>query len=271
MSADFLWVDGHPKPIPIALPARGANLMSLTKENQLYRVDGWTGIDDALELAAPINRGALGPAVAGAWAAIESLLSHPDDPRDDGGAGKAIAADRMAAIIACSWPRAELTALAHRHRPNPADALADAIAACTGNRDRAQVVTDAIAAGTKLTLNSGKRSDSDRAALQRMCQVVTLPRAALNEAKKTFSVALRRLYRTRNIVLHGGSTQGVAMNAALRTAAPLLGAGLDRMAHGLFTEGVMPLDLAARAEVALQLVEGETGLSIVDLLEPHHR
>ena len=31
-------------------------------------------IDDALELAAPVNRGALGPAVAGAWAAIESLL-----------------------------------------------------------------------------------------------------------------------------------------------------------------------------------------------------
>jgi hypothetical protein len=28
-----------------------------------------------------------------------------------------------------------------------------------------------------------------------------------------------------------------------------------------------PLDLAARAEVALRLVGGETGLSVVDLLE----
>ncbi|MFE8910838.1 hypothetical protein [Streptomyces globisporus] len=34
------------------------------------------------------------------------------------------------------------------------------------------------------------------------------------------------------------------------------------------TEGLDPLDLAARAEVALQLVDDETGLAPVDLLEP---
>lgn len=39
--------------------------------------------------------------------------------------------------------------------------------------------------------------------------------------------------------------------------------------HAAYAEDLDPLDdLAARAEVALQLVNGETGLSVVDLLEP---
>ena len=270
--AEHLWVDGHAEPIPMALPARGADILSLKNDGQLYRVDESRSlIDDALELAAPINRGAIGPAVAGAWAAVESLLSHPDDPREEDGAGKAVAADRLAAIIACSWPRAELTALAYRHHPDPPDALAAQIAECTSNRDRAHAVAVALTAGNTIIMKGGKRVGSDLAAVERMRQVLASPATALAQATRTFTLALRRLYRTRNIALHGGSTQGVAMQAALRTAAPLFGAGLDRMAHGLFIEGVEPLDLAARAEVALKLVEGETGLSVADLLEPRRR
>jgi hypothetical protein len=84
----------------------------------------------------------------------------------------------------------------------------------------------------------------------------------------TYRIALRRLYRTRDIVLHGGATQGVALHASPRTAAPLVGAGLDRTVHADQLEQLAPLDLAARAEVALRLVEGETGLPVVKLLEP---
>jgi hypothetical protein len=65
-----------------------------------------------------------------------------------------------------------------------------------------------------------------------------------------------------------GSTQGVALRATLRTAVPLVGAGLDRIAHAALAEGLDPLELAARAELALRLVDGETGLSVVDLLDP---
>ncbi|MFF8098758.1 hypothetical protein ACF07S_03010 [Streptomyces sp. NPDC016640] len=60
----------------------------------------------------------------------------------------------------------------------------------------------------------------------------------------------------------------MALEASLRTAAPLVGAGLDRIIHADYAEGLDPLDLAARADVALALVNGETGLSVVDLLEP---
>ncbi|MCZ7456127.1 hypothetical protein [Streptomyces sp. WMMC940] len=101
-----------------------------------------------------------------------------------------------------------------------------------------------------------------------MAALVQNPGKQLAEVNHAFRIAMRRLYRTRNIILHGGATQGVALDASLRTAAPLLGAGLDRIVHASYTEGLDPLDLAARAEVALQLVDGETGLATVDLLEP---
>ncbi|GAA1384675.1 hypothetical protein [Catellatospora chokoriensis] len=196
------------------------------------------------------------------------MLVNPDDLQEEERSGKALAADRLGAIIACSWPRAELTALARRHRPDPADQLAEQIALCTTNRERARVVATALANGTTLQLGQGGyRSDSDVAAMCRMQKVLTNPLRELNEAAATFRIAMRRLYRSRNIVLHGGSTQGVALDAALRIAAPLVGAGLDRITHADLAENLSALDLAARAEVGLQLVGGETGLAVVDLLE----
>ncbi|MEU6687249.1 hypothetical protein [Streptomyces sp. NPDC046832] len=60
----------------------------------------------------------------------------------------------------------------------------------------------------------------------------------------------------------------MALEASLRTAAPLVGAGSDRIAHAAHAEDLDPLDLAARAQVALQLVNGETWLSVVDRLKP---
>lgn len=60
----------------------------------------------------------------------------------------------------------------------------------------------------------------------------------------------------------------MTLEASLRTAAPLVGAGLDRVVHAERAQSLPPLDLAARADVALKLVGGETGLSVVRLLEP---
>ncbi|MFJ1914305.1 integrase [Streptomyces sp. NPDC088147] len=267
----YIWVAGHPQPIPVTPPARGADVLTLVNEGHLYRIhESRSRIDDALELAAPVNQGPLGPAVAGAWAAVEALLSHPDDPQEVERSGKAVAADRLAVIIACSWPRAELTALAHRHKPPRPDALSERLAACRTNLDRASCLSDVLrVSGVDAFDFSGARTKhSDRPAAERMAALLTDPRRVLNEVMGTYRIALRRLYRTRNIVLHGGATQGVALHASLRTAAPLVGAGLDRIVHAAQVQQVAPLDLAARAEVALRLVGGETGLPVVKLLEP---
>jgi hypothetical protein len=79
--------------------------------------------------------------------------------------------------------------------------------------------------------------------------------------------SLRRLYRQRNIIVHGGTTHNPALAATLRTTAPLIGAGLDRITHAFLTEGVDPLDLASRAQVRLASVAKSTWRPIVELLE----
>lgn len=264
-----LWVSGYPDPITVTTPSRSADILALSHLGQLFDVSTErTLIDDALELAAPINQGGLpGPAVAGAWAAIESLLSHPGDPVDDNDrSGKAVAADRLAAIVACSWPRAELTTLIHRH--NGADDLVTRRDVCTTNHERAALLLAEIQEhgieGLRFRRATGR---SDAAAADRMLAMVSDPQRVLREVQKAAQIAFRRLYRARNVVLHGGSTSSVALDATLRTAAPLVGAGLDRIAHHFFESGLMPLDLAARAELSIDLVAGETGLSAVDLLQ----
>jgi hypothetical protein len=266
-----IWVAGHRIPIDLQPPARSADILTLVYEGHLYTVHGnRSRIDDALELAAPINQGPLAPATAGAWAAVEALLSHPDDVKDPERSGKAVAADRFAAIVACSWPRAELSALAHRHSPVVPDTLALAVSQHATTQAKAREAAEALLdVGAKaLSFTKSRTPDSDRTAAERMGELVANPCQVLGDATITFKVAMRRLYRARNIVLHGGSTRGVAVDAALRIAAPLVGAGLDRIAHAALVEGLAPLELAARAEVALKLVGGETGLLVVDLLEP---
>jgi hypothetical protein len=53
------------------------------------------------------------------------------------------------------------------------------------------------------------------------------------------------------MVLHWGKTNAVGIKSCLRAVAPLVGAGLDRVAHGSFTEKCAPLELAARAKIRL--------------------
>ena len=79
--------------------------------------------------------------------------------------------------------------------------------------------------------------------------------------------SLRRLYRQRNLVLHWGRMNAVGLSAALRTAAPLIGAGLDRIVHAWFATRTNPLELAARARLRLDLLESTDGCLPVDLLE----
>jgi hypothetical protein len=226
-----LWVAGLDESLPLEPPARGVDILSLRKDETLYRIVHDDLLDNVLELAAPLNRGARGPAVAGGWAALESLLYHAGDPADRK-EGRAIAAARMAALVTCSWPRAELTALSHVHKPENSDLLARQLANAASNRERAVAVASALRGGRALAT----RHPADAAAAARMGALVASPQRSLLGVRAAVEGTLRRLYRQRNIVLHGGSTQAVALDATLRTSAPLVGAGLDRIAHAYLAD-----------------------------------
>ncbi|GAB3285782.1 hypothetical protein GCM10027456_81410 [Kineosporia babensis] len=61
----------------------------------------------------------------------------------------------------------------------------------------------------------------------------------------------RRLYRQRNLIIHAGQLTSCALRGSLRTAAPLVGAGVDTAVRAATIDGVPPLELAARAEIRL--------------------
>lgn len=109
-------------------------------------------------------------------------------------------------------------------------------------------------------------SDGDIAAAEPMKAMLADPSAQLKDVHRICQGVFRRLYRQRNIVVHGGTTAAIALESALRTAAPLVGAGLDRLVHAQLIKGVAPLDLAARAENSLALVGDPLGPAVTSLL-----
>lgn len=260
-----LVIGGRPDPLPLQRPGRGGFVLSLVREQRLYAVQERTPLDNALELAAPMNHGSIATAISGGWSATEALLLRGDDESEQGRG--VLAADRMAALTACSWPRAELTTLSYAHRPATPDRLSAQLSNlndATANRERAQLVEKWIGSGNRLELAKA----SDRASEARVIGLLGSPSSNLMEVKKHMVSAMRRLYRHRNLVMHGGATDLETLSMTLRTVTPLLGAGLDRIAHASIVKKSTPVELATRADFRLDSLRStENPPTLVDLLE----
>lgn len=267
---------------------RGTYVRSLLRENKLHDVGiQSTALDDALELAAALNNStSRGPALTSGWSALESLLFSPGDPQDAKDGRGAVVCDRASELVSCSWPRAELTALTYadttiasspsnlngehatrldNSRGMPPTALDSATLrsdfdASSSNLERCRTLLASYSNSLRLDLSE----PSDIAAQERMLSLLNNPRTTLNEVRGHVQHAFRRMYRMRNIVVHGGAASSSGLEVALRTTAPLVGAALDRIAHAQLVDGVHPLALAARASVSLDLADVTTG--VADLL-----
>ena len=111
------------------------------------------------------------------------------------------------------------------------------------------------------------QAPSDQAALERVRAILDDPPGVLHRVATYVDEAMQRLYRQRNLVLHAGTTDSVAMSSTLRTAPPLVGAGLDRLVHDALATGASdPLRLVARARTALEHCGHEGGAKPWDLL-----
>jgi len=249
-----VWVAGEKEARALRRRVRGVRVRALYREDRVYPSTGQQSIiDAAIELLSHLEASSPSAAVAGGWAAIEALLSEPGD--------RGAAAERLASLVTCSLPRAELTGLSYLLEESD-PSLGPELQRCTENRERCIVVASAIREGRSLFLPEV----SDQAALARMHKFLQSPRKTLHDVKTYVSEAFARLYRQRNLVLHWGKTNALALRASLRTAAPLVGAGMDRIAHGYYVQGVKPMELAARARVSLATVEQGNVESCLNLL-----
>lgn len=251
-----VWIKGEAESFPLPHRRRRVEVHSLQRENQLYDLRDFSVVDAAMELVEPLDEQPPSAAVAGGWAAIEALLTGPGD-RDQ----RILAGDRMAALVACSFPRAELTTLSHELEKQ-GGTMGDELKRCATNKDRCEVLVREIGRGTLLKF---PRS-SDQAALDRLTALLNSPGRVLKDIEAPIAESFRRLYRNRNIVLHGGKTDAVGLRACLRVSAPLVGAGLDRIAHAAYTEGLSPLELAARARIRLDSLDSAAAVRPIDLL-----
>ena len=100
-----------------------------------------------------------------------------------------------------------------------------------------------------------------------MAKLIADPQLVLRDVESHAALAFRRFYRQRNLVLHGGRTGAVALRASLRTVAPLVGAGMDRIVHAHLIAGTHPLDLAARARLEISRAGSRDGSPLTALLE----
>jgi hypothetical protein len=251
----WLWVAGDGRPALHAAQSRGVRVKELDREGRIFTpTDSLDNVDAAIELLAHLDESSPPAAIAGGWGAIEGLLADPND--------RANAAENLATLVACSLPRAELTYLAFKTlRDHPA--LAPHFAAAQTNRDRCLVAAQLISSG-QLT---PPRSYADRAAVDRIRRLLQDPSQQLVNIKETIAEAFHRLYRQRNIILHAGRLDSVSLKASLRTVAKLAGAGMDRITHGHYVQQLRPMELVARADLSIALINRQTALNCVDLLE----
>jgi hypothetical protein len=254
---DVAWVEdrrGLPIQVPFRRDSRNIEVRALHRENKLYVLETTSTVDAAIQLIGSLNAAPPSTAIAAGWAAVEALLSGPGD-RD------IVAAKYLAAIVACSFCRAELTELSYKVESS-AHALSSALAACTKNRDRAQIIADAISGNVDLAL----ADPADVAAQERMRAILHNPYEKLNDIKSHVVAAFLRMYKNRNLVLHWGRVDAVGLRSNLRCVAPLIGAGVDRIAHGWFVERISPVELTARARYGLETAGSPGGPHLVDLL-----
>ncbi|MFJ1541679.1 hypothetical protein ACIODS_24340 [Micromonospora chalcea] len=240
-------VTGIETPYPLSQQRRLVRLPSIDVSRSILKVKPYAeadALDDALELLAYFDQGTPGAALTGGWAALESLLVLPSEQAF-------LAADRLAAIVACDFPRAELTWLVHAPlmRRQTDQSVLDAVRSSTVT-ERVQRFEQALAGGASVTFVR----PADVAGLSRIQELLADPADGLHKIQRSVTEALRRLYAQRNVVMHAGSLASVTRRATLRSVPSLAGAGMDRLVLAASLVGVTPLKLAARAEAELRLL-----------------
>lgn len=248
----FAFIVGEKDPLPLGRRPRRVEIHALERTSSIFSLRLPDAVDSALELLEPVDRGTPAAAVAGGWAALECLFIGPGDTMN-----RVVAATRMARIVASSYVRHEFTSLANAYATSEDTEFAGALRSQSENFEKARLFEQALRGGLSIEFHETRH----RLALERMQEVLTKPDVILPRIVGQLEDAFRRLYRQRNLVVHAGDLTSVALDGALRTVAPLLGAGIDRIVHASAMSGTHPIELAARAEVRLdQAALGRTAL-----------
>ena len=182
-------------------------------------------------------------------------------PAEDG--DRIETAVRIAALVTASFVRAELTTLAYSYEKSNKDQTATEIKAAKSNRERCDKIVQRLLETPFPTFGRVE----DVAGAKRIVQLLGDPVITLKRINLYIECALRRLYRLRNLVAHGGRTDSIVLEAGVRAAAPLVGAAFDRIHHANTSEGLSPVELIARAQQRIALLDIMNKTELISLLD----
>lgn len=258
-SFGYFWLSGRSEQFPIEPPTRGVEVASIGRQDQIYAIaDRSPSIERAIALLAELDHGPTPAAVTSGWAALESLSMGP---AEDG--NRVETAIRVAALVTASFARAELTTLAYSYTSSNRDQLASDLRAAGSNRERTEKMMQRL--GVQPLPSFGRVEDM--AAAKRMVQFLADPVNTIRRINHYIECGLKRLYRLRNLVAHGGRTDSIVLEAGVRAAAPLIGAAFDRIHHASTSQNLSPVELIARAQLRLSLLDPTQPSQLAGLLE----
>lgn len=219
-----------------------------------------TYITNTLAFIHPLRTSAPHIAVMSGWSAIESLLVGPSDESD------VVAAARFSLIVASSMVRAELTTLSRRYADLDQTAFGEEMRKCPQNIDRARLFQMRACATDPIDL----KDTLDNLALVRVRPALKDPTRVVGKIATILRREFIRLYRKRNMIVHGGQIHENNLHSISDTLAPLIGAGIDRIVHVGLKYGIPPIELSALAEARLNYLipatESRPG-NLLDILE----
>ena len=223
-----MWSMQRRSGFPTLATNRMINLVSFDRLDRLQDLAIADYLANTLALVEPLQTAAPHIAVISGWSAIESLLVGPADAED------IVAARRFSLIIAASLMRAEFTWLAKTYIAENSDAEAQALDDCASNIERAKLFQMLAFTRPALTLTNV----TDNLALQRVRPALQNPRREITNIAEILTREFTRLYRKRNMVVHGGQIRGANLHSISETLTPLIGAGIDRIVNAELQFGV---------------------------------
>lgn len=251
-----MWSKEKGNEFPTHATNRVINVHAFERLGHLHDLDTIDYITNTLALVQAVRTGPPHVAVVNGWAAIESLMVGPADEQD------VIAARRFALIVAASMLRAELTWLSRSYMDLHNGPAADQMRECSENLDRAKLFQQHVHTDPPLNLNA-----MDTLALARIRPALANPKGEIEKIAKILTREFTRLYRKRNMIVHGGQIQEDSLPSLSETLAPLIGAGIDRVVHVGLKYNIRPIELSAIAETRIHYLTPSTSTSPGSLLE----
>ncbi|MFZ1579442.1 MAG: hypothetical protein WAT47_13955 [Nostocoides sp.] len=238
----------RPRWTPVRSRSSEILVSSITRHGLLLpaaRSETDTPLDDAFELLAAVETSTSWASVAAIWAAVEGLLARADEPGVN-------AADRMASVVAGGFVRAEMTQLIDVLAASK-EPLAEQLGANSQltQPQKLDLLARNLQGGSMPQVND----PADAAAIGRIEALTADPSVVMTRVRGYYRDSFRRLFNQRNLLLHGGRFDSVALPATMRTVPALVAAGIDRLVHAAMqNEPSSPFELAARADVEIGLL-----------------